>query len=365
MRILHICQRDDPDTGGSLRVAEALVREQRREGIDAWLLFLYGSAGEISNEFGTGTCCLGLDSSKEAFMGILKLRLRIWRIKPDVIHFHDGIIWPRISMILCRTPAVMHTHLPVSPARRSLGHLLVKQTTKLFLGISLHTIDSWLASKIRPSRMQYTPNGVDFDRFYVPDPEEKMEVRVRLGLPQDKKILLWVGRLHREMKGSDRVERITQMLPDDYVLVVVGNGPEYEGMLSRRQSLINAEKLIMVGSVGVPELYYRASDRFLFTSYHEPFGLVILEAVASGLPVIAFPVTQGGGAVDLLQAFDATELPEDINSETLGRILNDEGSSRDELLSKRALAIKSYSWSALNQRVVDAYHIASNGRVFR
>ncbi len=339
------------------------MREQRREGIDSWLLFLYGSAGEISKEFASSIHCLELHSSQQALKGIFKLRLAIWRIKPDVIHFHDGIIWPRLAIIFCRVPTVMHTHLPFDPGRRFLGQLLVKSTTNLFLGISLHTIDSWLASKIRPSRMQYVPNGVDFDRFYMPSLEEKREVRAQLNLPVDKQILLWVGRLHCEMKGSDRVERVIRMLPDNYVLVLVGNGPEYKGILERGRALIHAGKLIMVGSVASPELYYRASDQFLFTSYHEPFGLVILEAVASGLPILSFPVTRGGGAINLLRTFNATDIPDEINPEILGRTLSDNECSQANLLSRRSLAVKSYSWHTLNQRVVDAYHIVINRKV--
>ena len=50
MRIIHICQRDDPDTGGSLRVAEALIKEQLKEGHEAWILFLYGPPSIIAEK---------------------------------------------------------------------------------------------------------------------------------------------------------------------------------------------------------------------------------------------------------------------------------------------------------------------------
>lgn len=57
--------------------------------------------------------------------------------------------------------------------------------------------------------------------------------------------------------------------------------------------------MVMAGPSPAPEDYYEVADAFLFTSRYEPFGLVLLEAVASGLPILAYPVEQGG-AVELL-----------------------------------------------------------------
>jgi glycosyltransferase involved in cell wall biosynthesis len=312
----------------------------------------------------SGTKCLGLASSKEALWGILKLRAAIWEIKPDIIHFHDGIIWPRLAVLFCSRPVVMHTHLPPGSGSE-LSRLLVKKTTRLFFGISLPTIDAWVAEDVRPSRIQYMPNGVDFDRFYILEDEEKKELRVRLNLPVDKKVLLWVGRLHQAMKGSDRVEKVAALLPEDYVLVVVGNGPEYEGMLERGKRLIEEKKLLLVGSAATPEWYYQAADQFLFTSYHEPFGLVILEAVASGLPILNFPVIQGGGAVKLLRSFNAIELRDGLDRSELGAALGQSWEQIAEQASRRAKVIKEYSWTTLNRKIEDAYSLMLNRRIFK
>ncbi|MDF7806282.1 glycosyltransferase family 4 protein [Pontiellaceae bacterium B12219] len=363
MRVLHICQRDDPDSGGSLRVAEALVVEQRRSGVDAWLLFLYGPPANICELLASGTKCLGLVSSKEALWGVPRLRAAIWEIKPDIIHFHDGIIWPRLAVLLCRTPVVMHTHLPPGGGS-ALSRFLVKKTTRLFFGISLPTIDAWVAENVRPSRIQYIPNGVDFDRFIILEEEKRQALRRRLNLPENKKILLWVGRLHQAMKGSDRVEKVANLLPEGYVLVVVGNGPEYEGMLERGKYLIEQKKLLLVGSAAMPERYYQAADQFLFTSYHEPFGLVILEAVASGLPILNFPVNQGGGAVKLLRDFNAIELRDGLDRSELEEALGLSWEQIPEQASRREKVMKEYSWTTLNRKVEDAYSLMLKRRVF-
>ncbi|MDZ8117746.1 glycosyltransferase family 4 protein [Pontiella agarivorans] len=358
MKVIHICQRDDPDSGGSLRVAEALGLEQRAAGVDVWVLFLYGPRSHVCEEFKDRAICLNLDSSKQAFRGVRSFCSTIRKVNPDIIHSHDGIIWPRLAIMQFRIPVVMHSHLPLRSNDSGLGRFLVKHTTKLLVGISLHTIDSWVEDRFPPSRIHYVPNGVDFQRFKLVAQSEKKDLRKKLNLPEHKRILLWVGRVHRSMKGSDRVERVARLLPDDTILVVVGNGPEYAGMLERCSAEITAGRLIMAGSCSMPENYYKAADEFLFTSYHEPFGLVILEAVASGLPITAFPVTGGGGAVCLLQEFDALMLEDDAADDMLTAMLQRSEERSAQVLEHRARALEIFSWGSIVASVMDVYKIA-------
>lgn len=361
MRILHICQRDDPDTGGSLRVAEALVREQRACGYDAWLLFLYGEPAAVSSSLAPYTIGLRLASSRQALRGVVKLCSEIRRLHPDLIHSHDGIVWPRLAFLCFRIPVVMHSHLPVTNSSSPVGRMLIHKTTDLVIGISIHTIETWVNSGFPPSRIHYVSNGVDFERFSILDPQAKALARNRLGLPMDQHLLLWVGRLHQSMKGSDRVERVARLLPEGVVLVVVGNGPDYSAMVHRCASLIDQGRLIMVGSSSTPEAFYQVADSFLFTSYYEPFGLVILEAIASGLPIIAFPVTAGGGAVDLLAEFGAIMMHDDsISRAALEQGLQAGALRRDDVQRTRQQMIHAYSWKQISEKVVDVYAVALN-----
>jgi len=353
MRIVHICQRDDPDTGGSLRVGEALAREQHAAGLEVWLLFLYGPLGPVAEGFAGESICLGLESSNQVLRGIPALRRAIRRIEPDVIHSHDGIIWPRLAFLNLGIPLLMHSHLPAWQARNlkgRLGWLLIRRTTDILIGISVHTIDSWIDAGFPRSRIRYVPNGVDLERFSRVDASEKTALRRSLALPEQKKILLWVGRLHQSMKGADRIEHVADLLPDDTVLVVVGNGPAFEGLKKRC-----SKQMILAGSVCRPEEYYKAADAFLFTSYYEPFGLVILEAVACGLPLLSFPLTQGGGAAPLLEEFDATEIPDGVSADQLCAALEVLSEKMEEGEALRERASTGYSWDVLTRRVVEVY----------
>lgn len=339
-------------------MAEALAREQLAAGLEVWLLFLYGPPGLVSAQFPGWAVCLGLRSSIQAFRGIPSLRKAIRRIAPDIIHSHDGITWPRLALLRLGIPLMMHSHLPAwhpRNLRERMGWLLIRRTTDILIGISPPTIDSWLGAGFPRFRIRYVPNGVDLDRFNFVAPDGKITLRQKLGLPSNKKILLWVGRLHRSMKGSDRIEHIARLLPDDTVLAVVGNGPEFRGMVDRCADLVKAGRMFMVGSVDSPEVYYKAADAFLFTSYHEPFGLVILEAVASGLPILSFPLTKGGGAAALLEEFGAVEIPDGAPAERIREALGLLFAKGENRAGLRRLAESGYSWKGLSRKVVEVY----------
>ncbi len=135
----------------------------------------------------------------------------------------------------------------------------------------------WLKEKVeqsilRDKRSVHIPNGIDSSIFRVQD---KAAARAALQLPQDKKIVLFVaaGGSDDPRKGWRYVEDMMRHFADDpSVLFVPVGGASF---------------------VSDPEIlarYYAAADVLLFTSLRENFSLVILEALASGLPVVGFGV---------------------------------------------------------------------------
>jgi glycosyltransferase involved in cell wall biosynthesis len=358
MRILHICQRDDPDAGGSIRVCEALAAEQRAAGLDVWILFLYGTRAGLCDSFSPKTLCLEIHSSRDAFSGLTGLVKTVKRVRPDLIHSHDGIIWPRLMYLFSNIPVVTHAHLPggLGPGLKNyLGWALIKHTSDCVIGISEHTATSWVDKGYPVNKIELIPNGVDSHRFDIPSEIERTQLREKLGLPENRQILLWVGRLHRAMKGTDRVERVLVCLPEDTTLVVVGQGAERAGLLERCATYVQSHKLILPGSSPNPEEYYKAADAFLFTSYYEPFGLVILEAVACGLPLLAFPVVGGGGASELLQEFDATMIDVEDSSSAVTGAVNVALARRGSTQHLREKAMQTYSWAVLSRQLTQVY----------
>ena len=140
-----------------------------------------------------------------------------------------------------------------------------------------------LSSKVKPQIVQ---PGVDTERF---SPQGNIGLlRHQLGLPHDKFIFLIIGRLI-EAKGVDRaIAAIAKLAEKDLILLIVGEGPEKTILKQTVFENKLSDKVIFHESTKSPENYYKAADAFVISSIYEPFGQTILEALASGLPVIGF-----------------------------------------------------------------------------
>jgi glycosyltransferase involved in cell wall biosynthesis len=119
-----------------------------------------------------------------------------------------------------------------------------------------------------------------------------MDSRELFGLPQDKKILLFVGRLEK-VKDPDlllQTLREVKLHRSDVVLAVAGDGGEKEQLLVRHSDL--QPELIFLGTIPharLPELF-SAADCLLLTSHFEGMPRVVLEALATGVPVVSTAV---------------------------------------------------------------------------
>jgi UDP-glucose:(heptosyl)LPS alpha-1,3-glucosyltransferase len=157
--------------------------------------------------------------------------------------------------------------------------------------------------RIDPSRMRVLHPGVDLARFSSPDRDAcRRDVRARYGIGPSEVVILFVG-MNFEVKGLDAivraVARAKSLRPDAALrLLVVGKGNEgkYRTLAS---SLGVGGDVIFRGPVekGL-EGYYLASDLFILLSKFDTFGMVVLEAMASRLPVI---VSANVGAKDLVE----------------------------------------------------------------
>ena len=129
--------------------------------------------------------------------------------------------------------------------------------------------------------------GVDQARFRPPNESERFAARRALGLPERGSIILGLGRFAR-VKGYERGIKALQNLPGEVFLVLVGSGPCEQEYRQTAKKFGVSERVIIHARTSTPEEYYHAANVFLFTSVHEPFGQVLLEASCSGLPVVAF-----------------------------------------------------------------------------
>jgi glycosyltransferase involved in cell wall biosynthesis len=207
------------------------------------------------------------------------------------------------------------------------------------------------------SRVEVVPTGVDLKRF---TPGDRLLARHRLELPSGASILLYVGRLDREKNLEFLLrafEGIAYALPAAR-LVLVGSGTEAERLKRVASELRLDQKILFVGSVPQERTadYYRAADLFVFTSETETQGLVIAEAHASGLPVVAVracgvdEVVRDGETGLLLSASIGAF------ASAIRALLMDEPRCRQMGLAARAVADKEFPTEQSVARHIELYH---------
>lgn len=151
-------------------------------------------------------------------------------------------------------------------------------------------------------RSALVPNGVDVERFHPGDGD-----REALGLPADANVVLMVSAMNANKRVADGI-RAVAAVPDS-MLVVAGDGPLRDDIDRLAHELMPGRfRRVSLPSDQMPALY-RAADVFLHTTLLESFGNVYLEAMATGLPVVAHgsPVAEWI-MEDRAQLVDTTDL---------------------------------------------------------
>jgi UDP-glucose:(heptosyl)LPS alpha-1,3-glucosyltransferase len=150
-----------------------------------------------------------------------------------------------------------------------------------------------------PGRWKVMHPGVDVARFASPDREEcRREIRERHGIGAADLLVLFVG-MNFEVKGLDTIlaALAKARTKANVRLLVVGHGDERKyAVLARSLGVAEAVTFVGTQTAGI-ERYYRAVDAFIMLSAFDTFGMVVLEAMAAGLPVI---VSGNVGAKDLV-----------------------------------------------------------------
>ncbi|MFA6158122.1 MAG: glycosyltransferase [Candidatus Paceibacterota bacterium] len=235
----------------------------------------------------------------------LKTLERMSALKPVVWTLHDEwALTPHCAYTLEGTG--MKNGLYVCPSIDVAPRILWDNSRRLAawkngiyekIRVTLVTPSRWLEDRTRKTTLgtqdiRLIANGIDTSRFVQSD---KGGARAKLGLPLDKKIILFlaVDAKANTWKGWKHTERIIESYRDrsDILFLSVGN-------LTQHESRGNVRHTGHVSDVETLALYYSSADALLFTSIAENFPLVILEAMSCGLPIAAFDV---GGVKEALE----------------------------------------------------------------
>ena len=134
------------------------------------------------------------------------------------------------------------------------------------------------------------PSGIDLSRFQKePDPLRCAVLRASLGIPQDRAILVFVGRLAEEKNLEELLRFRANLGPGGVTLLLVGDGPYRRRLEESAASLgLEAPDLVFTGMVPPEQVmeWYQLGNLFVNASTSETQGLTYAEALASGLPVL-------------------------------------------------------------------------------
>jgi 1,2-diacylglycerol 3-alpha-glucosyltransferase len=230
----------------------------------------------------------------------------ILNFKLDICHSHTpfsmGILAKYISDYQ-KIPLVYthHTHYPEYAKfylkERVITPLLARFLTKWYANLAQAIITP--SFKIKRLLLEYgvkkkkpiyvLPTGVDV-KIFKKDKKAGLKLRRRLGLSQKDQILIFVGRMGREKNPEFLLKAFKEILRRKKVyLLMIGDGPFLDGLKKLAKNLGIEKNVIFTGVIPHQKIpaYYQASDLFVFSSLTETQGIVILEALASGLPVVA------------------------------------------------------------------------------
>lgn len=275
----------------------------------------------------------------------------------DVVHIHEPLA-PMVPLLFlrsarCATVGTFHVHRESGHAIYAASSWLLKRWVKLLdCRIAVSEAARQTAARYFPGPYEMIPNGVDFERFNAPAPRPR-------ALCSGHRHLLFVGRL----EGRKGLPYLLQAMPPlvrrfpDVHLVVVGEGPE-RAEDERFAAMLAPGAVSFVGPVVDAELpgYFQGADVFVSPATGgESFGIVLLEAMAAGKPIVASAIE---GYAGLLVKDEAGLLVPPRDPEALAAALTrvlDDDKLRDQLGNSAETAARKYDWLALARRIETLY----------
>ena len=235
---------------------------------------------------------------------------------------------------------------------------------------------------IDPERVKVVHNGIDLEAWKHPQGQEAdaqaAATLKRLGIDPDRPTIVFVGRITRQ-KGLPHLLRACEQLPADVQVILCAGAPDTPEIKAEVEGLVARLREKRTGVVWIEEMLPRpeliavlaASDVFVCPSVYEPLGIVNLEAMAVGLPVVG---SATGGIPDVIvdgetgllvpieQVQDGTGTPIDPArfeadlAERLTTLVTDTEAARTMGQAARRRVEEHFAWEAIAQRTMDVYN---------
>lgn len=288
----------------------------------------------------------------------------------DLVHSHywlSGIAgmrladqWdvPHVTMFhtLGRLKQLANPNAPEPALRLEMEQRLIQQADCIIAATRDERMQMIRYCGATSHRIEIIPCGVDLKLFL---PQDRQQARKQLGLESKEPLLLFAGRLD-PFKGPDLLLRATALMQNDVQVVIVGGKLEGDKDLQQLQALACelgiGRRVHFLGARPQQELplLYSAADVTVVPSYHESFGLVAVESLACGTPVVA---TRAGGLTRVVRhdetGFLVSRCP-GFFAERLDTLLSD-----TTLYAKMSAAARpsvlQFSWTSIADQILTVY----------
>lgn len=232
---------------------------------------------------------------------------------------------------------------------------------------------------IDPAKVEVIHNGIDLAGWVAPekDDPERLATLAKWGIDESRPMVVFVGRITRQ-KGLPYYLRAAEQLPKDVQLVLCAGAPDTPQIMKEVSDLVKGLAAEREGVIWIEEMLPRkelvaiesAATTFVTPSVYEPLGIVNLEAMAVGIPVVG---TATGGIPDVIvhgetgylvpieQLQDGTGTPVDREqfesdlASALNAMVSDPERAREMGVASRTRVEEHFSWDAIGERTVEFY----------
>lgn len=362
--IIHVSPTYPPSKGGLQKVVSDLVKVQIQSGLEAYVIT--SNRGATSERLSNKHAVVRLKSFGIANTLVMPgLFFRLLRIKRgEIVHLHvSQAFMPEVTCLASmikgfRFVAQIHYHFGAfsSTRTRRVLHFYEEHVLRLVLKRASRIVVMTDDYKelihnmygIPLTKIIVIPNGTD----YKPNSEAR-------SLSSSKIRFLTVGRLavHKDIPFLlDSMQFYAKKISQDFHLYIVGDGDQINILQEHIKKLGLSKLVSLEGGLDDKSLKkrYEQSDIFLFSSMHESFGVVLVEAMAKGLPIVSTNILSvknvvKNGRNGLLTSRDVSKFAYAIHN-----LLSDHKLYKS-ISTNNLNDSRNYTWSEINNRFQDVY----------
>ena len=305
----------------------------------------------------------------------LRVKKVITEFNPDIVHIHHPFLLSSSAIMYGKKlgiPKILTIHTQyeqyayyVSPIPERVTHEAIKMiiSNLAYKTDCITTPSASMKELIEgygvKNRIEVIPNAIHLISFQEDNELKRTGIKKKYNLKEDDKIILFVGRVASE-KSIDMIIKALAIIKKRSIgkvkLLIVGDGPAMDELKQLTRSLKAEEDVIFVGTVSYEEIrhYYKMAYVFTIASTTETFGIVTIEALASGIPVVAI---KAPGAVDILtDGLDGLLVDDDVEkfANALEKIIK-EPELREKLSRGALKTSEKYSINKISERMLNLY----------